>query len=164
MPVHAIHLGNAWDRDAAPERTPPFAWRRRFGRPAGLGPGDRVFLVVERSAVSAAATLNGHALAPIAAATPRWTSDVTALLLDRNDLVVAAAAPAAALAGGAIAAHGGPHGREPLPAAFGAVGLAIVPRGERLEEAHGEAHGEARGEARGGAHTAPHPLPPPRRA
>jgi len=132
MSVHAIHLGNAWDRDPAAARTPAHGWRRRFGRPAGLAPGDRVFLVVERPALSSAASLNGRELPAIAAGTPRWTCDVTTLLLDRNDLILAADTPAG---GSTAAGGGGPHDREPLPAAFGGVGLAIVPRGEPLDAA-----------------------------
>jgi len=130
-PMHAIHLGNAWDRVAAPGR-PPYAWRRRFGRPAGPVPGERMFLVVERPGLSAAATLNGRELPAIAAGTARWTCDVTALLVDRNELVLAADGPSH----GSIAlAGGGSHGRCPLPAPFGGVGLVIVPHGEVIADA-----------------------------
>jgi hypothetical protein len=137
-PMHAIHLGNAWDRVAAAGR-PQDSWRRRFGRPTGLVPGDRLFLVVERPGLSASATLNGCELPAIAAATARWTCDVTALVVDRNELVFAADGPSpgqSTPAGGEITpAGGGTHGRVPLPAPFGGVGLVIVPHGEAIADA-----------------------------
>jgi len=138
MSAHTIQLGNAWDRDADAGH----AWRRRFGRPAGLVDGDRVFLVIERPAVSSSPAVNGHGLAPVAAGSVRWTCDVTALLGDRNDLVLVTIDPGTAAA---ASPAGAPAGRMPLPAALGGVRLAIVPRGEAAD-------------------AATMPLPPPRRA
>jgi hypothetical protein len=39
--IHRIDLTNAW------EPAGPHTWIRRFGRPSGLGPEDRVWLVLE---------------------------------------------------------------------------------------------------------------------
>lgn len=84
---HTIRLGGGW-RVPSDQGT---AWVRGFGRPAGLGPTDRVLLVWEWPAGAAPAprTLNG---APLASARE---VDVTGLLRDRNELVLTAAAPAA---------------------------------------------------------------------
>lgn len=78
MPRHAIHLGAAWETPA----TPGGPWVRRFGRPSGVGPRDRVLLVWDPpGAVSPKALdLNGQALAT----DPEV--DVTTLLGDRNEL------------------------------------------------------------------------------
>ncbi len=120
---HAIHLGNAWD----PPAEAAGGWTRRFGRPSGVEPGDRVLLVCERPSEAAAARprlalrLNGVALLPIASVSARWEHDITLLLRERNDLVVkpepAAAPPAVDR-----------HGRASLPEAWGRLSVVIVPR------------------------------------
>jgi hypothetical protein len=88
MPRHTIHLGNAWQ---APEAGAAEGWRRRFGRPTGVEPTDRVLLVVDRPAVQVPwrrLELNGLELKPIGDDAPRWECDVTALLQDRNELLL----------------------------------------------------------------------------
>lgn len=115
MPIHSIHLGNAWE--------PPTAerghWLRRFGRPAGLTEGDRVLLVCDRPMLAAAMMLNGTALQPAGRADGRVECDVTGLLGDRNELVVP-------LAGGEVPPATSPTGRLSLPEACGRIGLEIV--------------------------------------
>jgi len=115
MSRHSIHLGAAWE---SPRDDSVTAWLRRFGRPTGLAPSDRVLLVCEGAQPAAAwrrLLLNGHDLPPPAADPGRWEHDVTAILRDRNELALEPAA-------------GGPVGnaaRGPLPAAWGRFTLEI---------------------------------------
>lgn len=118
MPRHAIHLGTAWE--------PPTAalpgWVRRFGRPAGVEPGDRVLLVCEAADIAdawRAATLNDQPVAWREAGLGSFDSDVTALLLPRNTLVVPE---------GRLEASDGDRAerRSALPTAWGRLSLVIV--------------------------------------
>lgn len=117
--VHRIRLQAAW-HSPAPGST---GWTRSFGRPAGLGPGDRVWLVIERPAASML-ELNGVEL-PRVAADPAgtWRHEITRLLADRNELriVPETGVPDSAALPGA-------HGRRPLPDGLGAVVIEIKPR------------------------------------
>jgi hypothetical protein len=125
-PRHAIRLGDAWE--------PPqpdgdrVRLTRRFGRPTGLDPGDRVLLVATSATVASDVRLNGMPLPPIAAG-GRWEQDVSGLLCDRNELVVLVPADLfvgadAAAASGQAASARGLRGRP--PAAIGAVVIEIV--------------------------------------
>jgi hypothetical protein len=120
---HAIHLGNAWE----PPAETAGGWTRRFGRPSGVEPGDRVLLVCERPSEAAAARprltlrLNGNSLVAIDPACARWEHDITLLLGDRNELVVK---PESADAQPAVDRHG----RASLPEAWGRLCVVIVPR------------------------------------
>ena len=108
-------------------RTSAGAWERRFGRPSGVEPGDRVLLVCTRSDEPAAArprllpALNGSPLPPIDPAAARWEHEITPLLRDRNELVVQ---PEPAVASPAVDRHG----RAALPEAWGRLSVVIVPR------------------------------------
>jgi hypothetical protein len=120
-PVHAIRLQAAWE----PPTSDTAPWIRRFGRPAGVAAGQRVWLVVAGAVAPTAVSLNGIALPVIAAGQPRWAHDITSHLQDRNVLEMVAAplrTPDDADRGGT---------RRPAPAAFGAIGLEItaVPEG-----------------------------------
>ena len=95
MEKHAIHLGNAWEppADAGTANPPDGAakgvWIRRFGRPAGLEPVDRVLLVCKQPAAGAfraELAFNGMSLPAIGPAMSRWQHDITHLLRDRNEL------------------------------------------------------------------------------
>lgn len=44
MSVHRIRLRHPWSCESQAEGV---LWRRRFNRPTGLGPNDRVFVVLE---------------------------------------------------------------------------------------------------------------------
>lgn len=146
---HSIRLADAWE--------PPqpdgdrIRLTRRFGRPSGLGPDDRVLLVATSATTAADVSLNGAPLPPITAG-GRWEQDVSGLLRDRNELSVLvpadlfAAAPftAAGFAGAATSAGGGADAtaasadagsgdagsarqlRGRPPAAIGAVAIEIV--------------------------------------
>lgn len=111
---HRISLQAAWT--ASPDGG---TWTRSFGRPTGVGPEDRVWLVVERPAPGAA-TLNGRPLPAPAGDAAAWRHDVTDALRDRNELCLLFGAP---IDGGQAG------GRAPLPGRLGGVSLEIVPRG-----------------------------------
>lgn len=119
---HVINLSTAW--------TPPepasgqAAWVRRFGMPAGIGPGDRIWLVVE-SPGGCGLALAGEALPPVAAG-ERRRHDVTTQLAARNELLLTPAAGAAAVMPAAAIPS---HGRCDLPATVGRVVLEIEPAG-----------------------------------
>ena len=114
MDTHTIRLGDAWE-PAGPDGS----WTRRFGRPGGLGPRDRVLLVVVRPA-AAAASLNDTPLPALPADGRRWQHDVTALLRERNVLILKPAATPFA----ATSPRPGVRGR--LSAELGEVSLEIV--------------------------------------
>lgn len=114
---HVINLSTAW-QPPDPAATPA-AWTRRFGMPAGLEPGDRVWLVVD-AAADCDLRFGGEPL-PAAVARTRWRHEITAVLRTRNELVLTAATPAA---GPPTAAA---HGRCDLPTAIGRVWLELEP-------------------------------------
>ena len=139
MEKHSIHLGNAWEPPAGAGMATPVdgaghgiasgiasgAWIRRFGRPAGLEPVDRVLLVCEQPAAGefrAELAFNGTPLPAIGPALPRWQHDITPLLRDRNELFLRPL--------GASALQGLPgrsaQRRMALPAEWCRVSVAIV--------------------------------------
>jgi hypothetical protein len=138
---HAIRLGSAWDPPgvasagaALPAVGERVRWARRFGRPGGLGPDDRVLLVVTESATGAEIAVNGVCLPPLllpphVAVAARWSHDITPLLRDRNDIVVAVPATV----GGDLVCD--THGRSPLPQAIGMIALEIVTPHKATSEA-----------------------------
>ncbi len=87
MARHRIGLSQAWHVRESDGDTPP-TWVRSFGRPTGLEETDRVLLVVEGAAVAAELTLNARPLGHPAPAATRLTWDVTALLRQRNELLL----------------------------------------------------------------------------
>jgi hypothetical protein len=120
---HVIQLGSAWEPPARAPDADRVHWTRRFGRPGGLGPGDRVLLVVERSAVAADVVVNAVRLPPLSAGAVRWAQDITPLLLSRNELCVTLAV---SVGDGELQER---HGRAPLPSIIGMVALEIVAAG-----------------------------------
>jgi hypothetical protein len=112
---HRINLSTAWQPPGvAAEQT---AWVRRFGSPAGIEPGDRIWLVVE-AAVGCGLGLAGEPLPPVAAGTIR-RHEITAMLRERNELVLTPA-----VAAGSVEVGMG-HGRCDLPPSIGRVALEI---------------------------------------
>lgn len=109
---HAINLAAAWDWDGV-------VWRRAFGRPTGVEPGDSVWLVFTAPGAATVA-LNGTPLPALCGDMPRWSRDVTALLRDRNELTLSAAVPPVA--------DSGALGRVALPEQLGHPALEIVSR------------------------------------
>ena len=113
--LHAINLSTAW----GPPPEEAEAWVRRFGRPAGIEPGDVVWLVVE-SESGCRLGLNGLAL-PSVAPGGELRHEVTHLLLPRNELELA---PGNAVV--AAAARTSRVGRCPLPAVIASVRLEVA--------------------------------------
>lgn len=113
---HVINLSTAWEPpDPVAGRD---AWVRRFGMPAGLEPGDRIWLVIEATS-GCQPTLTGAGLPRVLPGRP-WRQDVTRRLGPRNELVLVP------VDSGVTAAVRLPaHGRLPLPAAIGSVRLEI---------------------------------------
>ncbi len=114
---HAINLSTAWEPPGDGSR----AWVRRFGRPSGVKPGDRVWLVHE-GGCGESLVFNGVHLGGRNA-----RHDVTALLHDRNELLLT---PAEGAAIKADAPQGGSspalsHGRRPLDPRHGQFHLEI---------------------------------------
>jgi len=113
---HFINLSSAWEPGQAhPGRA---VWVRRFGTPAGLEPGDRVWLVVE-SPTGCSLQFAGGPL-PSVGAGERRRLEVTAILVPRNELVLTAACDDRP-------PEGLPAGRRDLPATIGRVWLEIEP-------------------------------------
>lgn len=79
----------------------PFRLVRRFGRPTGLTPGQRVELVSEGFPAAVTVSLNDHVLQPLPAAGPAASGDalylarfdISAGLRDRNRLAIEGLAP-----------------------------------------------------------------------
>jgi len=134
-PRHAIRLGDAWEQ---PERAGDHVrLLRRFGRPSGIGPDDRLLLVIASATVAADVRLNGAPLPPITAGAHRWEQDVTPLLRERNELVILIPAglpagdpPAGEAASCAAAPPEGVVSRTPArgrpPGAIGRVAIEII--------------------------------------
>ena len=127
---HSIHLGTAWEPPAPAAADGRVVWMRRFGRPGGLEPGDRVLLVFTQPAVVAEVVVNAVALPPLSVNAGRWSEDITPLLRDRNELLVTAAA-SISMDGSmdGVADVGTAYGQQTrglLPSVFGRVALEIV--------------------------------------
>ena len=90
MNRHRIRLREPWQC----EREPSVAlWRRKFGRPTGLGPGTKVWLAVENARAPLLVHLNGDLLGQVASEGGSGRFDVTDRLLARNELATAAESP-----------------------------------------------------------------------
>lgn len=112
--VHRINLTTAWQPPAAGTT----AWVRRFGRPDGLEPPTRVWLVHE-GGPAATLTLNGSALP----AGDRH--EVTGALAKRNELLLEPLVPLPAAEAAADPAGQPAHGRQPLDPRLGRLHLEI---------------------------------------
>ncbi|HPM81075.1 MAG TPA: hypothetical protein PLF81_10260 [Candidatus Anammoximicrobium sp.] len=77
-----------WNATLGPSFCGRVAYHRRFGRPTGLGPADRVDLVIDGVDASGSVRLNGESLGEIPLGWQVWRCDVTARLRPRNELIV----------------------------------------------------------------------------
>jgi len=112
---HRIRLQAAWRVAAGGS-----VWIRSFGRPTGVGPDGRVWLVIERPTACAAA-LNGRIVPPVVGGTAAWRHDITTDLRERNELRLEFTVVESELAA---------HDRVTLPDALGAVSLEITGTGD----------------------------------
>ncbi len=85
MDRHRIRLRKPWQCEAT---TGGAIWRRRFGRPSGLGVGQTVCVCVEGMPSEGSVTLNGHRLGPLPAPHTSARYDVTRRLLASNELSI----------------------------------------------------------------------------
>lgn len=118
MPSHAIHLGTAWE----PPSEANGSWIRRFGRPSGVGPDDRLLLRCEGPASLVAwhgAILNDLPVDWRSVADGVLEVDVTGRIADRNVLMVPAGVAGAS-------GDGRMPARVSLPAAWGRLVLMVV--------------------------------------
>jgi hypothetical protein len=79
---HLIRLRDAWETRVSVAGVVYF---RRFGRPTGLAPGQRVELRLEHVGVRGVAALNGRVLGPFGVG-PHVQFEVRDLLAPRNEL------------------------------------------------------------------------------
>lgn len=114
---HVIHLGGGWE---PPRGGASGTWRRHFGRPSGIGPGDRLWLVIDRPA-ACRLVLNAAALAACPGGPTAYRAEVTMLLGDRNLLTLETTHRAA------DHSAGDDGGRRSLPDPLGRISLEIVP-------------------------------------
>lgn len=125
MGRHAIHLGGAWlPPVAGRQRLGDDCWRRSFGRPSGVGPADRVLLVLDRPGEAGGTirlTLNTLPLPPVEPGPGRWEHDVTSALVDRNELLLHPSSTALPEPGTVDR-----HGRATLPPVVGRLTIEIV--------------------------------------
>ncbi len=90
-PVHRIRLRHPWQQWATPLGT---RWQRRFNRPSGLGPTQRVWIVVAGIEASGTAALNGQVIGALCGQADRPSAfEVTHLLRPHNQLELELAAP-----------------------------------------------------------------------
>jgi hypothetical protein len=85
MDRHRIRLRKPWQREATAGGV---VWRRRFGRPSGLGVGQTVCVCVEGVPSEGSVTLNGQRLGPLPSPHTSARYDVTRRLLARNELSI----------------------------------------------------------------------------
>jgi len=85
MDRHRIRLRKPWQREATADG---MVWRRRFGRPSGLGVGHTVCVCVEGMPSEGSVTLNGRRLGPLPAPHASARYDVTRRLRARNELSI----------------------------------------------------------------------------
>lgn len=82
--VHRIRLRQPWESQATPRGT---RWQRRFNRPTGIGPTQRVWILVQGVEAIGTAALNGKAIGTLSGHTDTPTVfDVTDLLEPHNRL------------------------------------------------------------------------------
>ena len=141
---HVIRLRGPWEREAEPPATTPPAgadladegastlksnrrarYRRRFGRPHRLEAHEAVYLVVRLVQSAGKVAMNERLLGDVRCGTGAARFDITALLEERNQLVIDVESPPPAPAGTSPASRPGER-RSECP--FGDVRLEILER------------------------------------
>jgi hypothetical protein len=103
MALHRIRLRKPWDAEVIAEAV---CWRRRFGRPTGLGAADRLWIVVENLPLAGSIELNGALLGAIGGAAASGRFEVTGRLDARNELLLRLQIPG----GASLPSSGNPPG------------------------------------------------------
>ena len=83
--VHRIRLSKPWQREAT---TAGVLWRRKFGRPSGLGDQQTVWVGVEGMLPGGSVALNGEMLGRLPDLGAGGRYDVTRRLRPRNELQI----------------------------------------------------------------------------
>lgn len=128
--MHRINLSTAW----RPPAEPGGAWVRRFGRPAGLEAGDRVWLVAAGVGM-ASLECNGVGLPARGGAAAERRHDITPLLSQRNELVLVPAPGASPSGDGRLGGPLAAGDHRPLEPRLGRLHLEIVPAGAGADAA-----------------------------
>ena len=95
---HRIRLREPWVRE--PPANGGTRYHRAFNAPTGLTPGTTVTIVCDGPLTPSAVVLNGMALRSNSSGENLWSSEITSLLVARNELTLdfaATASPADAL-------------------------------------------------------------------
>jgi len=90
MAIHRIRLCRPW---ASQRTAAAVCWRRRFGRPTGLGAADRLWIVVENLPEAASVELNGVLLGTLRGGAACGRFEVTGRLDARNEVLLRLQAP-----------------------------------------------------------------------
>ena len=85
MALHRIRLRKPWGSEVI---AGAICWRRRFGRPTGLGAADRLWIVVENLPQAGSVELNGVLLGALGARAACGRFEVTGRLDARNELLL----------------------------------------------------------------------------
>lgn len=87
-PAGRVHVPGDWSEALGPGFRGRVRFRRRFHRPTGLEPHERIMLVIEGVDREGIVQLNGQRLGRVKGMTAQATFDVTAMVEARNELVV----------------------------------------------------------------------------
>jgi hypothetical protein len=85
MALHRIRLRKPWGSEVI---AGAICWRRRFGRPTGLGAADRLWIVVENLPQAGSIALNGVLLGALGGGAACGRFEVTGRLDARNELLL----------------------------------------------------------------------------
>ncbi len=85
MALHRIRLRKPWGSEVT---VGAICWRRRFGRPSGLGAADRLWIVVENLPQAGSIALNGVLLGALSGGTACGRFEVTGRLDAPNELLL----------------------------------------------------------------------------
>lgn len=85
MKSHRIRLRKPWKSE---RRAEGHCFCRRFGRPTGLNPQTRVWMVLEAFQAAGSVALNGQQLGRLSGGADLCRFDVTERLETRNELVI----------------------------------------------------------------------------
>jgi hypothetical protein len=85
MGAHRIRLRKPWHFRQTAQG---ISWQRAFHRPTGLGPEDRVWIVLDGIAGPGTVSLNDRPLGRLSGEVSDYRLDATGFLLPRNELAI----------------------------------------------------------------------------